>query len=78
MGKPYTYGQNKVIDDYNRREIWFNSRLKEIDRLVPESIAFPYGIGCGLAGGNWENYYNMLINFASRNPEMKVYLFHKN
>ena len=30
-----------------------------------ESVAFPYGIGCGLAGGNWEEYQAMLEEFAN-------------
>jgi hypothetical protein len=42
-------------------------------------IAIPYKIGCGLAGGNWENYEKMLISFENRlidngiNVEMSVY-----
>jgi hypothetical protein len=30
------------------------------------SIAFPYGIGCGLAGGNWKDYSKLLEAFAEK------------
>jgi len=29
-------------------------------------IGFPYGIGCGLAGGDWKKYKKMLEDFASQ------------
>ena len=34
-----------------------------------ESIAFPWRIGCGLAGGNWEWYLGTLKNFADHVEE---------
>lgn len=36
--------------------------LTHIAELVPKdkSIAFPYGIGCGLGGGNWNIIYGMI------------------
>ena len=35
---------------------------------LPElkSIGFPYGIGCGLAGGDWNKYERLLEGFAER------------
>jgi hypothetical protein len=32
--------------------------------LDTDEIAFPYGIGCGLAGGNWKRYEEMIEEFA--------------
>jgi O-acetyl-ADP-ribose deacetylase (regulator of RNase III) len=37
-------------------------RVAEIENL--ESIAFPWRIGCNLAGGDWEHYLGKLHNFA--------------
>lgn len=37
-------------------------------------VAFPYKIGCGLAGGNWEKYLNMIKEFAISNKNVKVFI----
>jgi O-acetyl-ADP-ribose deacetylase (regulator of RNase III) len=37
-------------------------RVAKIENL--ESIAMPYKVGCGIAGGNWEYYLGVLKNFA--------------
>jgi len=34
----------------------------------------PWGIGCGLAGGNWADYEGELIEFAKH---IDVYLYRK-
>jgi O-acetyl-ADP-ribose deacetylase (regulator of RNase III) len=47
------------------RKFYFHrclSRLAKIDNLV--SVAFPYKIGCGIAGGDWDWYYNNICKFA--------------
>jgi hypothetical protein len=31
----------------------------------PQSIAFPYGIGCGMAGGHWNSYRDAIQQFAT-------------
>jgi hypothetical protein len=31
-----------------------------------DSIAFPNGVGCGAAGGDWAIYLKMIEGFASR------------
>ena len=63
MGKPYKYG-NKVEDSYKKRLLWFKTCLFEIGKLKPKSLAFPYKIGCGLAGGNWDDYFASLKYFS--------------
>jgi hypothetical protein len=40
-----------------------------------ENVAFPYMIGCGLAGGNWKIYLGMITNFADRNPNLNVFIY---
>ena len=43
----------------------FSNALAQIAQ-IPEltSIGFPYGIGCGLAGGDWNEYQKLLEGFA--------------
>ena len=52
-------------DTYELREEYFKkclTAISEINNL--QSIAMPVKIGCGLAGGNWDKYLNMIENFA--------------
>jgi O-acetyl-ADP-ribose deacetylase (regulator of RNase III) len=45
----------------------FRKALDKIAELPElESIGFPYGIGCGLAGGDWNEYEKLLEDFAER------------
>lgn len=47
------------------RKKYFHQCLVKISQIPNlESIAFPYKIGCGLAGGNWDWYENQLKKFA--------------
>lgn len=65
-------------DTRQAREKYFINSLKEISKISNiQSIAFPYQIGCGLAGGKWENYLNMLQDFADNNPNINVSLYQK-
>lgn len=53
------------------REIWFQSCLNTFRNWLVTNgydndntrIGLPYGIGCGLAGGNWNTYYQMIKSF---------------
>ena len=47
-------------------------KITKIENL--KSIAFPFKIGCNLAGGNWNNYLNMLEAFSSK-VQAEVYIF---
>ena len=53
-GKPRSY------ETKEQRIEWFKQGLDEIKKLKPNSLAFPYQIGCGLAGGEWDEYYKIL------------------
>ncbi len=48
------------------REVLFQKCLNILSReLEPtDTVAFPYGIGCGLAKGDWKTYEKMISNFA--------------
>lgn len=65
----YNPGSPKAIldklDGRKIREHYFHQCLLRIYHMDDiESIAFPYRIGCGAAGGNWTNYLGTLENFA--------------
>lgn len=54
----------------------FSTCLDAIATIINlNSIAFPANIGCGLAGGNWDRYYEMLKEFANKltNTEVNIY-----
>ncbi len=76
MGKPGAYySRLGVLDTHAAREGYFRSCLKEIAQLSPSSLAFPYKIGCGLAGGNWKRYFYMLLEYADAHPETMVMIY---
>ena len=65
-GKPYAY--NKFYsstpcgseDNYSNRKKWFQECLDILDENNYDTVAMPYGIGCGLAGGKWVEYKQMI------------------
>jgi hypothetical protein len=59
-GKPNLQGRDTV----ENRLAWFKSCLFLIQDLEPGSIAMPWKIGCGLAGGDWSVYKSMLTDFS--------------
>jgi O-acetyl-ADP-ribose deacetylase (regulator of RNase III) len=47
------------------RRMLFKGCLEKIAKIPGvESLAFPKGIGCGLAGGDWDAYLAVLTTFA--------------
>jgi len=44
--------------------------LRRFDIIDGDVVGFPYGIGCGLAGGNWDDYYKILDE-----SKLKIILF---
>ena len=71
-GKPgsyYFYARNETFES---RENAFSQCLEAMDRIPKDAvIAFPYRIGCGLAGGNFKNYLKMIEELA-KDREGKV------
>ena len=72
VGKPY----HKNKEDYKKRMTWFETALtsfiddqKEKNQL---KLYFPYQIGCGLAGGDWEKYYALLNKIQEKYPNVKM------
>lgn len=57
---PGKHSNNKYKDTYSNRKQWFQQCLNILDGSNYDLIAIPYGIGCGLAGGIWTDYLEML------------------
>ena len=54
-------------DTFQERERWFAQCLEELGQCDSyQNLAFPYQIGCGLAGGNWSRYLSMIQDFAAK------------
>lgn len=84
-GKPGAYSSIYCIDTADdskqKRIAYFQSALDELASLVRDSdgaiktVAFPYGIGCGLAGGDWKVYSTMIEAFARAMPSIAVSIY---
>ena len=75
----YNAGGPNKYNTAIQREMLFKNCLKEIIKIFPQgcNIAFPAYIGCGLAGGNWKNYNQMLINFSQENKNFNILIVEK-
>ena len=52
-------------DTQEEREQWFKECLETLgENKKYQNLAFPYKIGCGLAGGNWDHYLPMIEDFT--------------
>ncbi|KAJ1618206.1 hypothetical protein T492DRAFT_849500 [Pavlovales sp. CCMP2436] len=78
MGAPLKYNRvpppRGVRDSKPQRAAWFKECLDQVSLLrpLPASIAFPENIGCGLGGGDWGTYERLVIEFAKRNPDVRI------
>lgn len=78
-----SYPESNPPESPSQRLFWFRQGLKEVGEAIrgfkrPDrvGIALPYQIGCGLAGGEWEDYLRALEVFAEEYREvlfLKVY-----
>ena len=68
------YGKNGLYTDYDALEQCLSS-VAEICKKHEVTVGIPYGIGCGLGGGNWEEVY-FRINRAFKGcslDKVKIY-----
>lgn len=63
-GKPTN--KDDLRDGEQVRKTYFIECMKRINELNPESVAMPWGIGCGLAGGDWDFYKKVIDKFSER------------
>jgi O-acetyl-ADP-ribose deacetylase (regulator of RNase III) len=80
-GRPNKSCYNSTIeqDNLELREKWFQTCLDKLKKYLVDNkhkrVAFPYKIGCGLAGGDWDNYSKMLDAFENGSPfEVVIYM----
>jgi O-acetyl-ADP-ribose deacetylase (regulator of RNase III) len=81
MFAQYHPGKAEYINDSPvKRLTWFRECLELVGKLVRDesSIAFPYKIGCNLAGGNWPDYLKTIEDFAERYPKLDVTIYQPN
>lgn len=78
----YYPGKSKYDNDSPEKRLgWFKDGLKALNQLcwmddVLASVAFPYGIGCDAAGGDWEKYRKE-IDFFSSVVKTQVFIIKK-
>ncbi len=54
----------------------FKECLERVSRLpLIRQAAFPFGFGCGLAGGSWMEYLAVLIDWAAKHPKIRVRVY---
>lgn len=61
-----------------QRLLWFREALVALAHRLgsaPTVCAFPYGIGCGLAGGDWPTYEQELRAWQCHHPNIAVQLY---
>lgn len=75
-GKPGVWASryriDRNLDTPVARLAYFEAALALLrDKIVERGwtkVAFPFGIGCGLAGGKWDDYVHILNGWASTLP----------
>lgn len=75
-GKPSS--QRKDVDSPDlRKKYFFNGLQKIIEIPNLKSVAFPWGIGCGAAGGDWNFYKGLIDKMADfiADEGVKVYIY---
>ncbi len=73
-GKVNNFARSGKREDVVQREQLVKECLADMERRQPrfKQLAFPKEIGCGLAGGNWPTYKEMIMVFADRNRDIKI------
>ncbi len=66
---------NPFTDTMDDRCHWFSSCLEQVAVLQPRSIAMPFKIGCGMAGGDWNRYSNIINMWTCAHPDTRVVLY---
>lgn len=57
-------------DTYDKRIQWLKECLHHISKIKDiktKTLAIPYNMGCGSAGGNWDTYFDVIKDFAIKN-----------
>src|SRR5271169_146147 len=72
----YDPGKPSGEDSESARQEWFRYCLTLIEKVSGvKSIAMPWQIGCGLAGGNWKVYEEMIREWSEKHPDILVVIY---
>jgi len=72
-------GKPKAPESKSTREKLFQQCLEQISTMDSiKSVAFPYGIGCGLAGGDWNRYFSMIQSWSTQHPTIQIKIYKLN
>ena len=64
------YGRDGVYTDYTA----LTRAFKQLNRrFAGQTVAFPFGFGCGLGGGDWQNIERMMLLLLP-DCDVEVYL----
>jgi hypothetical protein len=80
---PYfsVYPESDPPETAAQRLEWFRSSLSAFGASLPDdrvsSIAVPYRIGCGLAGGDWKQYRAALAEFQDKCADSAMVTLYK-
>ena len=77
MYAQYKPGKN---NDMEPRLKWFEMCLEQLAHRIGKdtmTLGLPYLIGCGLAGGNWDEYQTSIKKFEDAHPNILVTLYKK-
>lgn len=71
----FHYGLDGIKTRYDK----FEECMKHLKETVPtnKTIAMPYLIGCGLAGGDWNIVYNIIEKTLGEDYEVYLYKYNK-
>lgn len=68
----FYYGHEGVYTDYSA----LIKAFRKINQIYKgESLAFPYGFGCGLAGGEWQDVETLIVKYL---PDCDVTIYLNN
>lgn len=54
---------------------WFEECLNRVAELDPKTVAIPYGIGCGMAGGNWNDYEKIITDWGIKHNQIIITIY---
>lgn len=68
--------ERNINDSVSARMTWFSQCLEvlanQMQKRQLKRVAFPWGIGCGLAGGSWTQYRALIADWAEKNPDLLI------
>lgn len=79
MYAQYGFGRGTIHTNYRQLQKCLDAFAEFcIENLeYSKVVAFPYGMGCGLAGGDWSAVEPLILAFAERVPQ-RVYIVRRN